>query len=258
MASAPEEDLIANKALQECSQDIVDNINVDLVILRLHSKGRLTTQDINRLENISTSQEKKRQLYIYALADKGSAAFKDFVDVLNDTGLNYKPHADLAGKLSKHHRSLHSQHSNKQGEAQEVKTTDSVLVTKTATDDPESRCSDDGNDVDHFSDTEQCDDQSQLLPCGPADVVHGNYNSCTSHIQENQKVSASNIDMRPDHSVDIEASTSTTCTCLSSMESSRRVLKLSSSFQNSNNHMGCQAPSSVKVYIILILGCHNT
>ena len=232
MASAVE-DIIANKVLQECSQDIVDNINVDLVILRLHSKSRLTAQDINRLENISTSQEKKRQLYILALADKGYPAFKDIVDVLNDTGLNlkYQPHADLADKLSKHYQRLLSQYSNKHGESQEVEATVTKKRTETPTDNSERSCSD--NDIDHFSDSEHSDDQSQLLP--------GVSTGDTSQVQ---KVSASNTRRSTGHSV---TSTNTTCGYQSSMESSRRGLNLSSSFQSTSDHMTCRTPSPVKV-----------
>ena len=232
MASAAE-DIIANKVLQECSQDIVDNINVDLVIFRLHSKSRLTAQDINRLENITTSQEKKRQLYILALADKGSAAFKDIVDVLNGTALKYQPHADLADKLSKHYQRLLSQYSNKHGEPQEVEATVTKKRIETPTDNSERSCSD--NDIDHFSDSEHSDDQLQLLP----DVSTGD----TSHVQ---RVSASNTRRSTGHSV---TSTNTTCGYQSSMESSRRVLNLSSSFQSTSDHMTCQTPSSVKVML---------
>ena len=164
------EDIIANKVLEECSQDIVDKINVDLVILRLHSKCRLTAQDITRLGNISTSREKKRQLYMLALANKGSAAFQDIVDVLNDTALNheYEPHAVLADKLSKYYQHLLSQHSNKQGKPQEVKVTVTNKIIETgAWDDPERQYSDDDTcDNDHFSDIDyfsDSDDQLQLL-----------------------------------------------------------------------------------------------
>ena len=100
------EDRIANRVLQECCQDIVDHINVDEVILRLHSKSRLTLQELNRLESIPIALERKEQLYILALANKGSAAFEGILEVLNDTALNYKPHADLADKLSKRYRHL--------------------------------------------------------------------------------------------------------------------------------------------------------
>ena len=246
MASA-DEDLIANKVLQECSQDIVDNVNVDLVIMRLHSKSRLTAQDVTRLENTSTPQEKKRQLYLLALADKGSAAFEDIVAILSDTALKFQPHTDLADKLRKRYKYLLSQHSNRHGETQEDKTTVTKMRTETVMDDSESRHSDNGNDIDHLSDSEQCDDQSQLLADGRADDIQASYQSRMSHVQEKQEFSASNIDTRLGHSVDVEASSSTAYGYQSSVESSRRVLKSSSSFQSTSDRMACQTPSSVKV-----------
>ena len=99
------EDRVANRVLQKCSQAIVDHINVDEVTLRLHSKSRLTLQEYDRLEGISTTQEKKKQFYRVVLADKGSAAYKDILEVLNDTA-NYKPHAELVDKLKKCHKCL--------------------------------------------------------------------------------------------------------------------------------------------------------
>lgn len=100
---ATTEDRVANTALRECCQDIVDHIIVDEVILRLHSKGRLTLQQYDRLESISTERDKKRQFYRIALADKGSAAFEDILEVLDETA-EYKSHADLVDKLRKRHR----------------------------------------------------------------------------------------------------------------------------------------------------------
>lgn len=236
MASPAVEDAIANKVLQECSQDIVDNIDVDLVILRLHSKGRLTAKNINRLENISTSQEKKRQLYMLALADKGSAAFEDIVDVLNDTA-KHQPHVDLADKLSKHYQRLLSQHSNKHGEPQEVKATVIKKKIETATDHLEKPYSDNSNDIDRFS--EHSGDQSPLLPDSIAeDVVQPNYQSYVKQ--------ASNVDMMAGSSDDVEASTNIACGYQSSMESSRRIPNLSSSLQDTSDNMMCQTPSSVE------------
>ena len=240
------EDIIANKVLQECSQDIVDSIDVDLVILRLHSKGRLTTQDI---KDISTSQAKKRQLYILGLADKGSAAFKDIVDVLNDTALQYKPHADLADKLSKHYQHLLSQHSNKQGKPQEDKAAVTKKRIEAAADDSERPCSDTGNDVDHFSGSEHSDDQSQLLPDGiTEDVIQPKYQSSTSHVKQ-----ASKVNMRLGSSIDVEASTNTTRGYQPLMESSVSL----SSFQITSDHMTCQTPSAVQVINDFNLSSHE-
>ena len=100
---AATDDRVANTTLRECCQDIVDHIIVDEVILRLYSKGRLTLQQYDRLESISTERDKKRQFYRIALADKGSEAFKDILEVLSETA-EYKSHADLVDKLKKRHR----------------------------------------------------------------------------------------------------------------------------------------------------------
>ena len=145
------EDRVANKVLQECSQEFVDDIKVDLVILRLHSKGWLTTQELRRIEEslpALTTQEKTKKLYL-ALADKGLAAFEDIISILNDTAVDHRPHADLADKLSqRYRRCLSSQHSHS---------------------DRHGRTQDDNNDVDHRVDhldsSEHChsDDESQLL-----------------------------------------------------------------------------------------------
>ena len=94
-------DLVANKVLQECCQDIVDQVNIDEVILSMHAKSRLTVEELNRLNSIGmTEQEKKRLFYTTALANKGSAVFKDFIAILTDRPGNYAPHNDLVTKLT--------------------------------------------------------------------------------------------------------------------------------------------------------------
>ena len=102
------EDRLANTVLQECCQDIVNYVNIDEIILPMHAKGRLTLEELNRLNSISmTDQEKKRLFYTIALADKGSEAFEDFIAVLQQSPGNYKPHDDLVSKLTQSHE-LHS------------------------------------------------------------------------------------------------------------------------------------------------------
>ena len=228
---ASTEDCIANKVLQEYSQDIVDNIDVDSVIFRLHSKSWLTIEEITRLENISTLQEKRRQLYIFALAGKGFAAFKDVVGILKETASSHKAHAELADKLSNRYGLL-SQHTNESGSRSQGDK--AKARTEASIDDSDSRHSE-SPDVDHFSCLDH-DDQSQLLPPdGQTNVEQTNYQACA------YKRSVSDIDMRPGHGR--LASSSTTHTCRSSMGSSMRVARqLSSSFQAND-----QVPSSMKV-----------
>ena len=154
------EDCIANKVLQECCQDIVNHINVDLVLFPLYSKTWLTVQEIDYLNGISTAQEKKRQLYIRALAGKGSAAYKDILTILNDTGTYYKPHADLALILSNYHSRLSTHddqyvarvHRERYSQAQEVNTVPIKARKETTIDSIDPLGGEDysdDNDIDH-------------------------------------------------------------------------------------------------------------
>ena len=136
MVSAAE-DNIANKFFQECCQDIVNHINVDLVILPLYSKTWLTIQEVDHLQKISTAEEKKRLLYINALAGKGSAAYKDILAILNDTAAYYKPHKDLVDILTNYHSRLSTQrvtraHHDKYNQTREERTA-SVRIRKETT-----------------------------------------------------------------------------------------------------------------------------
>ena len=152
MVSAAE-DNIANKVFQECCQDIVNHINVDLVILPLHSKTWLTIQEFEHLQKNSTSEEKKRFLYINALSGKGSAAYKDILAILNDTGAHYKPHKDLVDILTNYHSRLSTQrvtraHHDKYNQTQEDRTASVRARKETTLDSIQIQLGDDDDDVD--------------------------------------------------------------------------------------------------------------
>jgi len=228
MASA--EDRIANIVLQECCQVIVDHINVDEIIMRLHSKSRLTLQQVALLDSFPTAQEKKRQLYILALADKGSSAFKDIVEVLKDTA-NYKPHADLVDKLIKHHSRCVSH--NEHVRTQEINTAELAVNNReelTATPCLDSRLSDDRGD----------DDQLQSLP-DIAIVTTQNKQSRTLVIE--QKVPS------PTNTPDHNTPATNMVLSLSLQSSKATVTQLLSSIQNVDSHVHTtrQQPSSAKV-----------
>ena len=235
------EDRIANTVLQECCQDIVDHNNVDEVILRLHSKSRLTLQELNRLESIPTAQERKKQLYILALANKGYAAFKGILEVLNDTALNYKPHADLADKLSKRHRHLSRRVTHEQ--ARQVNT---ATLEETTTVCLDSRLSHDNLDAD--------DDRLQSLP----DVAI----EATAQTNQPRRARASLVGQQvltsaaavspssPTHNATGGPATSIFLSVsLGSSSLSTSVTQLSSSIQDPGDDTICQTPSSVKVII---------
>ena len=96
------EDQIANKVLQDLYCEITDQLNIELVIPRLYSKRRITKSELDQLQNIVgnlTDQQKKYILYSTALADKGKHGLDAFLEVLDDTSIQYDPHAFLAGKL---------------------------------------------------------------------------------------------------------------------------------------------------------------
>ena len=98
------EDHIANQVLQHCSQDIMSYININEVKMPMYSKGWLTLEELNHLNNISTTeQEKKEQFYLKALANKGSGAFNDFIEILRERPGNYVPHNDLVEILTQSH-----------------------------------------------------------------------------------------------------------------------------------------------------------
>jgi len=95
-------DVIANKVLRELCQDIVNQINIDEVALRLFSCYRITSNDLDRLQNINgnlTIQQRKYYLYSNALADKGQEGLDAFLKVLDETADQCATHALLAKKL---------------------------------------------------------------------------------------------------------------------------------------------------------------
>jgi len=98
------QDQIANTVLQQLSPTIVDHINVNEIILRLHARNRLTASEVNELESLGDSQ-KAMKLYLKSLANKGLPALKDFIDVLKETG-HCQPHIDLVTKLESKFRDL--------------------------------------------------------------------------------------------------------------------------------------------------------
>ena len=99
MNSPEEENSVANKALQESYPQIIDLLRPDEVIAILYSRSRLTTQDLEELNNCNKGdRQKSAQLYLKALADKGLSALNDFLDALNETA-DYQPHAELWDKL---------------------------------------------------------------------------------------------------------------------------------------------------------------
>ena len=96
------EDQIANKVLQDLYCDIIDQLNVDAVAPRLYSKRRITKSEIDQLHNLSGNlidQQRKHLLYSAALEGKGKPGLDVFLEVLDDTGIQYDPHALLADKL---------------------------------------------------------------------------------------------------------------------------------------------------------------
>lgn len=245
-AMATSEDRVANTVLQECCQDIVDHINVDEVILRLHSKSRLTFQELNRLESIPTVQEKKKQFYIVALANKGSAAFEGILEVLNDTALSYKPHADLADKLSKRHRHLSRRVT--QGQARQITTATREETTTV--------CLENRLDNDRHNDNLDCDDdRPQPLPDVARIEATAQINQPRARgslVGQNAATSAAAVSESSIHNATDHGGPATSIFLSVSLgsSSSTRVTQLSSSIQNiSDDTVLCQSrsPSSVKV-----------
>lgn len=93
-------DRLANKVLRELYCDIIEQVNVDEVSSRFYSKYRITLGQLNKLRNISyTDEDKKHTLYSVALAEKGEQALDAFLEVLDETSGQYKPHALLARRV---------------------------------------------------------------------------------------------------------------------------------------------------------------
>ena len=236
------EDRVANRVLQKCSQAIVDLINIDEVALRLHSKSRLTLQEFDRLESISTAQEKKKQFYRIVLADKGSAAYEDILEVLNDTAY-HKPHVELADKLRKCHKCLlrrmtHSrsdENAPENAQLEEVSTASINMGEETTTACLESRLdSDDGSDV---------DDGDQLPDILCIETTARTNRSRKVLVQ--QKVSAP-VSRSPSHRAADGPAASVVLSL--SVGSLTTVTHLPSSIQESSDHTLCQqSVTSVKV-----------
>lgn len=226
------EDRLANIVLRECCQDILDHINVDQVIFRLHSKGILTSQEVGSLESISFPLEKKKQLYLLGLSDKGSAAFEGILKVLNDTA-EHKPHAELADKLSKRHKHLSQRrlspksHSSERArdQAQDVSSKEIPTVCT------ERQLSDiDGDDG---------SDRLEPLP----DVAISTQIKKVPALLVEHKVSLPKVN--PGHTATAEPAANVVLSL--SVGSLTSVTQLSSSIQDTSNHTTLQFPSPVKV-----------
>ena len=226
MVSAAE-DNIANKVFQECCQDIVNHINVDLVILPLYSKTWLTIQEVDHLQKISTAEEKKRLLYINALAGKGSAAYKDILAILNDTAAYYKPHKDLVDILTNYHNRLSTQrvtraHHDKYNQTREDRTASVRIRKETTLDSIQIQLGDDG-DVDQRTE-------------------YGSYDQTQPSIGTTQSMESSSLRLRTKQRVQTSAGN----------PSSSHV---SSSFRYISDHATGQPVSSIKVLTMYICTC---
>ena len=96
------DDQVANKVLQESYCHIIEQLNVSEVSARLYTKHRITISELDQLQNVSgnlTDQQRRHRLYSTALAGKGKQALDAFLGVLDDTAIQYEPHALLASKL---------------------------------------------------------------------------------------------------------------------------------------------------------------
>jgi len=112
------EDQISNRALQESYHDIVDQINVNEVGSRLFTRNRITLPDLDRLQNLNgnlTDSQKKHYLYSVALADKGKRGLDVFLEVLDETSIQYDPHRLLADKIRTRYKELQQRFYPEQG-----------------------------------------------------------------------------------------------------------------------------------------------
>ena len=96
-------DSLANKVLRELREDIVNLVDVDQVARRFVSWNRISSSDLDQLQNAHTlvDQKRKEQLYDTALVGKGRKGLDAFLRVLEETAHQYKPHDVLAKKLRK-------------------------------------------------------------------------------------------------------------------------------------------------------------
>ena len=208
--------------------------------LRLHSKSRLTLQEFDRLEAISTTQEKKKQFYRVVLADKGSAAYKDILEVLNDTA-SYKPHVELADKLKKCHkclwRRLTQGRPDEQAQTEEASTASIKTGEETTT-----ACSaesimldsDDGSDV----------DEGQLPDILRIETTAQTNQSRKVLVKVSTPAAGVRLNSSSHRATDGPAAN---VVFTLSMGSQTSFTHMSSSIQNSSDHTLCQQCTSAKV-----------
>ena len=250
------------QVLQECCQDILDHVNVDLVTFRLYSKSRLTVHEVSHLESIQTAQERKKQLYILALADKGSEAYEDILQILNDTG-SYKPHADLADKLSKRHKCLSQRlaqsqkgkpygkrvHYHQQREVDVVSTRKRKELVQPSDDDEEEEEDDDY----HGEDSGDNQSRNRLLSQSLPDIAIVKTSNKPRMTRVKQKFPGPLVDRNRGHG---EPAANKVLSL--SVGQPTKVTQLLSSIQNTNDLTACQQPPSVKVTQLAISHGNST
>ena len=85
------EDQIANKMLQDLYSEIIDQLNIDSVIPRLHSKHRIMKSELDQLQNIGRNLTDQQRNYVLPSSTvyPGMAMFaffgnaKDFISLYN-------------------------------------------------------------------------------------------------------------------------------------------------------------------------------
>ena len=102
MSADTDRDSIANDTLQESFGDILNLLDIDDIVSRLHVLKRIPLSELERLQNFNgnlTDQQRKLRLYVTALAGKGQQGLDAFLKALDETADQYEPHALLAKKL---------------------------------------------------------------------------------------------------------------------------------------------------------------
>ena len=229
---------VANKVLQECCQDILDHVNIELITFRLYSKSRLTVEELSKLESFSTPEGKKKQFFILALANKGYAALEGILQVLDDTE-HYKPHADLADKLRKRYK-FHT-HRLTQGHP------DQLEVNRKLTKKRKQKTTD-------CSLENQLSDDDKFLARSLPDIAivtaSQTTQSCRPRVR--QTIPAHAVNPSADHNVDAILPVNKVLSLSVGQGSSPRVPQVSSSIQNTTYHSPNQPPS-VKVSTICMV-----
>jgi len=98
--------------LQELYYDIVHLIDVDEVGLQLFTRYRITLSDLDQLQDLNgnlTDLQKKHCLYSAALAGKGKQGLDAFLEVLDESSIQYDLHRLLAGKIRTRYKE-HQEH----------------------------------------------------------------------------------------------------------------------------------------------------